>query len=205
MNPELKKLEATLGRLAIRSASIDRDELMYQSGWAAATDSLASEAAVAGSGMPAGRVQTWVWPVTAMLTSAATIMLAVLLVIQSNNPPVSTNNQQVASGQDFRTEPDSANLKFENDRTEVEKSATPDETYGEPDLVKRILDFPAGQVLKSGLAFQTPDPASKQVGPSIPGVGPASVMESPVGQRELLEELLPTRRQIKPVWPDLFF
>jgi hypothetical protein len=203
LNPELKKLETELGRLAIPTASIDRDETMYRSGWAAATASFQNDARVAESFSRSNR-QSWVWPATAMLTTAASIMLAVLLVIQSASAPGLTGNQQVAVGEDLQPEQDNAYPNQATGRTEV-KEPNGNQEIGEPDMVRRVLDFPEGRILTSGLAFQAPDLAAAQVVSTVRRTESSSVMESPISRRQLMEELLPKRQQAKPAWPSLFF
>ena len=203
LNPELKKLEAELGRLAIPTASIDRDETMYRSGWAAATAAFQNDARVAESFSRSNR-QSWVWPATAMLTTAASIMLAVLLVIQSADAPGSTGIRQVAGGENLQTEQDSAHPNQSTDRTEV-KEPNWNEEIGEPDMVRRVLELPEGRILTSGLAFQAPDLAAEQVVSTVRRTESSSVMDSPVSRRQLMEELLPKRQQAKPAWPSLFF
>jgi hypothetical protein len=203
LNPELKKLEAELGRLAIPTASIDRDETMYRSGWAAATASFQNDARVAESFSRSNR-QSWVWPATAMLTTAASIMLAVLLVIQSAGAPGSTGIRQVAGGENLQPEQDSGHPNQSTDRTEV-KEPNWNEEMGEPDMVRRVLELPKGRILTSGLAFQAPDLAAGQVVSTVRRTKSSSVMESPVSRRQLMEELLPKRQQAAPAWPSLFF
>ena len=70
-NHEIKAIEANLQNLQLQPSGIDRDELMYKSGWAAAMASLdakgSSQAPVPGVARQTGVV----WPAIAIIASTA--------------------------------------------------------------------------------------------------------------------------------------
>ena len=92
-------IEQALAQLVPRAPTVDRDQLMYQAGWAAATASQADSLAVA------SRQVTWLWPASTGVMVAATLALALMLVNRppSGTPPVAgaLSQKQVPSpGQD---------------------------------------------------------------------------------------------------------
>ena len=63
--PELTGFEARLRAQPLEATSVDRDQLMYQAGWAAAE---------------ANRKTTWLWPTTSGVLAASLLLLTGLLL-----------------------------------------------------------------------------------------------------------------------------
>lgn len=210
LNPELKKLEASLSQYRLPKSSINRDQLMYQSGWAAALASLDSPTMIADvSGdlendrQPLSRLA---WPAIATLASAAAVVLGVLLTLQIGPSSFADPNQQAADSSP------TASRQRENQLIDVASQARglastdPDE---ELDAVMRVLELPAGHVLKSGLAFQAvvwqdPDLQTQRPAPLGEQASSPDLRAEPVNHRQLMDELLPGRRRAQP-WASFSF
>ena len=203
LNPEQKKLEASLGRFPLPKSSINRDELMYQSGWAAALASVDNPTGVV---RISDRNQNapWVWRATALLTSAAAVVLGVLLMIQSGQSPNSTVVLQVGDEGGARSGK-SADLILVNGSPETIESSLGEERYGKNDIVELMLDYPSGQILTSGLSFQSSAMASQPITPGPVESESQALDFEPLGQRRLLQELLPVGRPVKRAWPTFSF
>ena len=126
-------------------------------------------------------------------------------MFQNGNAPYSPANQQVADGRDSSAGQNSGNLNSANVLLENEVSIVTADAVGEPDIVELVLDLQTGQVLKSGLSFQEPAVATGQVDSAVDLSIQPGWRDVPVGQRKLMEELLPTRRQKTPTWTSLLF
>lgn len=91
--------------------------------------------------------------------------------------------------------------------SEIERSAPEDYSQDnrsrESDIVKLVMDFPSGQVLRSGLAFQTPSAINQNSTPVPRPLTRPMLNKSPFNQRQLMDELLPTRERKTPTWRTL--
>jgi len=72
MNKELEQLESKLKQVSLPASSVDRDETLYQSGWAAGVASLGVDSNRKNRG--------WYWPAT---SGVLAMLAAVLAVIQT--------------------------------------------------------------------------------------------------------------------------
>lgn len=72
MNRELKQLEAELKQVSLPASSVDRDETLYQSGWAAGIASLGD--------VSNRKNRAWYWPATSGVLAMVAAVLAVMLV-----------------------------------------------------------------------------------------------------------------------------
>ncbi len=72
---ELAAFEARLRKQPLDRVEIDRDELMYQAGWAAAE---------------AARKMRWLWPTTSGVLAASVLVLATFLLNGPEEPPMTT-------------------------------------------------------------------------------------------------------------------
>jgi len=68
---ELMSFEAQLRRQSLPACRVDRDELMYEAGWAAAE---------------ASRQKNWLWPATSVVLAASVLALAAFLVRGPEEP-----------------------------------------------------------------------------------------------------------------------
>lgn len=206
MNADQKKLEAALARLELPEVPLDRDELMYQSGWAAARSSMQAQA---DDSAPLAFKQGsgWIWQAAALVSSATAAILMVALAIQSGvmsgsqrEPSVANVDTAVAdtgaSGELVSVEPGGPNGRSEVPVTERNRGI---------DLVERILDLPMDASLTSGISFQSFDAVS------APGENRSQYVSTPggseptLGHRQLMWELLPEPRGARPSWRLLTF
>jgi hypothetical protein len=190
LNPELKKLEATLGRLPIPPASIDRDELMYQSGWAAAMASLGHETVPASSIATPAANQQWIWQASTMVATAAAILFGTMLLNQSLNQgevEMAIAKNVVPSGveiaQPISTEPaEDANV------------------VTVPDLLQLVMDLPDSKTLHAGMVVGPNFPVDSKPSLKSPVSPSSGNLTPPMTQQELLDELLPNRFDRSPKW-----
>jgi hypothetical protein len=202
LNSELKNLEASLGRLTIPPTSIDRDELMYQSGWAAAMASLGHESSPLKPVRSRTPASGWVWPVATGLASAAAILFGVLLFFPSSDGPNSGDRLHVASLGDSQADNLDGSLNSELERTGLTNPPKHEGRDFDPaDIMSLVLDFPAGQVLNSRLAFRQ---GFVTVQPGRQVTRPSSLIKPPATQQQLLDELLPNRQRQVPTWRRFF-
>jgi hypothetical protein len=98
---DLLAIERHLRELTLTAPQVDRDRLMYLAGVAAGQSASASESARLTP--PAGirqvlKSRQWLWPTTAAMMTAATLLLGSMLVWQNRSPSVvqiGTNSQPV--------------------------------------------------------------------------------------------------------------
>ena len=205
LNPDLKNLEAKLSRLEIPRASINRDELMYQSGWSAAMASLGHETVPTSSVSTVAANQQWIWQATAMAATAATILVSLLLAIQIGSAPGPLNDRQVADAEKSAVETKAANSESKVFSTAAESFQLPTgRTIRESDILNLVLNLPSGQVLKSGLALQDPSVAADLDASVSRPSNPPSYNRQPVNQMQLMDELLPAGQKKLPTWRTIF-
>ena len=194
LNPQLKQLEASLGRLVIPSASLNRDELMYQSGWAAAMARIDGQSKISLADRNLVRL---IWPVTAVIASTAAVLLAAVLLFRTAGGV----NAPGAQAQDL------ANL--ENAVSDY-KNPQPPQLNPLPEtrrtnLVDMVWEIPPGYVLKSGLAFQQSPIPGEAVESAPTTVNQAGPQNSTVNHRQLMNELVPNRGRNPSTWRKLLF
>ena len=196
LKPELKNLEASLARLTPEPATINRDELMYQSGWAAAMASLGHEQDGVGLRETPRRNPAWIWPVSSALVAAATLLLAVMLMNQLKQAPVSAGRQ---------IEPGDITMKAGDTRANseiVSRVVPPSELNSrtdEIDVVDKVFNLPSGRILRSGLTLQRELSADGSESPIVRNSNRVNNSKPPATQWQLMDELLPNRRRQSPL------
>ena len=190
LNPDLKKLEAALGRLAIPPVSLDRDELMYRSGWEAALANSRDSFQFSLLGEQAGR--QWLLPAISVLSSAAAILFGIMLLNQTSNPggvelAVASN---VAPSGMVIAEPESTE---QAEDVNVLVAAA-------PDLLQRVMDLRGSKTLYAGMVVGPNFPTDFETGLKSPVSPSSGDLNPPLTQQELLNELLPNRVDRSPRW-----
>ena len=81
--PDLSVFESQLSSLAVPDSSLDRDEVLYQAGWAAA---MAHSSAATPNGFSGGSSngKSWAWPTATGVFATLATVLAVALFLQTN-------------------------------------------------------------------------------------------------------------------------
>lgn len=185
VNPDLKKVEAQLGKLSIPGVSIDRDEMMYQSGWAAAIAEMGRESDVSDLPIRNAKHRDRIWPAVACLASAATVVLGTFTLIEvANDYYRGSTSRARKSG----TAQIAATETADTTESDLEKSKSTDDPVEIIDVFSILNDVPDGQVLTSGLSFHQP---LSSVSIHDSSHQPASDWNlKPVNQRQLMNELL---------------
>ncbi len=191
LNPELSELEHSLLNLAVPNCSLNRDELMYRSGWEAA---LATSTDSAQLSLPnAGTGRRWLLPTLSVLSSAAAILFGIMLLNQNMNQgeaELVVASNVVPVGVEIARPVSSEQTEGINNDTAVV-----------PDLFRRVMELPTGQTLCVGMAVGNGFPI--ETAPSFHSQDSPSTKNSPppMTQQELLDELLPNRINRTPRWP----
>ncbi|MFT7629221.1 MAG: putative small integral membrane protein [Mariniblastus sp.] len=200
LNPASKEFESSLKSTVLPPVGFNRDELMYQAGWAAA---VADGATVSierldrsATPLPQPSI-AWAWPTAALFSSAAAILLASMLMFPSDSP---TNSDGVAER--------AAEILLQigtNSNVEIVDTETPsgdsersqvDESYvfqrgafsRQRNVVALVMSMKPGQILTSGLGIQG-SPVSFELAPGSVGSGSEN-QASGLNQRQMLNELL---------------
>ena len=190
LNPELAELEELLLNSVVPECQLNRDELMYRSGWEAALASSKSSDRFSLPNQKAGR--HWLLPTISVLSSAAAILFGIMLLNQSQNDggaelvvaktnapagvgiakPVSTKNAEVLS----------------------------DEFVEVPDLLRLVMELPCDKTLHAGMVVGPNFSIGSEPSLASP-IAPTSKESSrPMTQQELMDELLPNRFNRSPKW-----
>lgn len=228
LNHELKAIEASLENVSLpdgnlKRGSRGRDELMYNAGWAAAMSSLNRQSAgevdstresesdvVAVPAVPGQSRSRLFWPAATVLSSLACALMGVLLFVQNHETANPNGRVAVANS---AAETDTPEFKTESPTVEEADllGAWNDDAgnhneggFVDRGFVDRVLNLPPGQVLKSGLAFQSFASDTRLGSVSFRPSGKPSLREPPLTRRQLMEELLPTSRQSLPTWRTFF-
>lgn len=170
IDPELKKLEAQLQGIGLPNPKVDRDRVLYQSGWAAAM------ATVERGGSPPVSVHPrkssrLIWPTASMIGATAAAILGVLLFLQTQqidllqgemarirntaipNPielasDAPTENQSLNNPESPETQHDRSLAA--NDGADQQRPVTT--TYIERvDLIKKVWELPSRHVLTTSI------------------------------------------------------
>ncbi|MFO0792159.1 MAG: hypothetical protein U0805_22100 [Pirellulales bacterium] len=94
LTPELEAIERQLARLTPAAPRVDRDRLMYDAGVAAQPRGLGYLAEPSGLG-----VKRWLWPAATALMTAASLLLATMLVWQRHSYELALHQASAASEQ----------------------------------------------------------------------------------------------------------
>lgn len=115
--PELAELERRLGAINVPPAKIDRDELLFQSGWAAAMAEVENQQA------PAARLsenRNWIWPAMTGAMATVAAVLAVILFLE----PATNQPNSVVTNSAVESEPGQTDLKPAPEDTEPPSPST---------------------------------------------------------------------------------
>ena len=93
--PDLSVFESQLGSFAVPESRLDRDEVLYQAGWAAAL--AASNSTMPSKGFSNGK--NWAWPTATGVFATLATLLAIMLFQQSTVSNGNTVSSSVASSQ----------------------------------------------------------------------------------------------------------
>ena len=182
---DLAQLETSLTRIALPSSNLDRDELMYQSGWAAAMaerDSLASN-----SPIKRATKFEWAWPAATLVATAASVLFCGLFVWQmmfDSGLNVAQGGDKMSSSVVSLDEPD-AELK-------VDQVPQLEPLSDQGDLLELVMEYPSNRKLATGFvlfdaSLQLPAEAIAPATGSTP-----SLLATPKNRFELMQELLDT-------------
>ena len=174
---ELTGLEESLRGISLPPANVDRDELLYQAGWAAAIASQTSSAET----LPLKRVG-WGWQVATVLSTSAALLLGVML-LQTNTP-------DPLPGAIAKTSVNTQEELVDQNEQAVERIGA---RFDEVDLVRVVMEYPAGQTMSSSLGQLR---KAKTIEPLNPKLNPESVRGSQwqiKNNRQMLNELLPSK------------
>jgi hypothetical protein len=186
LTPDLQAIEGRLERLVPAGARVDRDQLMYEAGRAAAQ---IGPGYIAEPSRPGeSPVATWhsehVWPAAAMLMTAASLLLAVSLVWQRHSFEVALQERAQAIPVVQVAEPRPAEAVAAKARQDLAAE----------DWMS--LRQPAKGYLGIRYAALTRGVNAIDTGPSNSGIGdPTGALDQT--QREMLDELLPSAKSKK--------
>lgn len=190
LNPELKNLEEALGRMEIPQALINRDELMYQSGWAAAMASLGHETVPATSIVTPAANQPWIWQALTMIATAAAILFGTMLL------NLSLNQGEVQTEIAKNVGPSGVEIA----QPISTESAEDANVVTVPDLLQLVMDLPDSRTLHAGMVVGPNFPVDSEPGLKSPVSTSSENLTPPMTQQELLNELLPNRIDRSPKW-----
>ncbi len=188
LNPELTELERSLSRLELPDCQLNRDELMYRSGWEAAFASSNHAAPFSSIGGPTGR--HWLLPAISVLSSAAAILFGSVLLNQSLNREAI----EMAVAQHVDTS------DVEIAEPHPMEPADPMNVVVAPDLLQRVMDLPAGVALQAGMLVGPHYPVDSEPGAESPVSRSFENLAPPMTQQRLLNELLPNRTERTRKW-----
>ena len=181
MTPDLEKLESEL-RGVVLSASTNREEVLYQAGWAAALASLAQT--TSNEATPTTASRSWGWPMTSAGLAVVAATLALLLVFQINKQDVAPD---LAIANEIQEDP---HPESEDDSDHHAKSSLAATENFAGLGVSWSDDWMSRKPLTSSLALHVTAEQMESTTEPIWASGDDEV-ESPKSHRRILDELLP--------------
>jgi hypothetical protein len=174
LTPEQASLETKLARLTIAPPKLDRDQLMFNAGRAAALRDLDLAATQRGTGAPC-----WFWPTASGLLAAACLVLSAMLVWPNDGTTIADRNG-ARMNEAMAIEPPSA-----DELRDVERLATRAgiHWWSAP---------PAGGYLEQRYIALTRGVGEVPAGGEIEPGGSRRTIDRPTTARELLREFIPT-------------
>ncbi|MFK7768696.1 MAG: hypothetical protein AB8B55_15860 [Mariniblastus sp.] len=186
----LKALESSLGRIALPDPKLDRDELMYQSGWAAAIASLDSreEHFAVSTRATTPRLA---WPLATLVASAAAVLFGVMFLQQAmtDAEPTLVDGTIVKKTNEVAVSP--ASPDGSNDLSHEKEPASAFESMEEStDLVELVMAYPSSGKLDASFVLfdSTGSDDAQRVVPNADG---DSIVQPVLKNRfEMMNELL---------------
>lgn len=159
MSNDLKKLESALARMALPASKLDRDELMYQAGWAAAMAERDSRNEVATNASPKSSsanvpARGWAWPMATLAATAASILFCGLFVWQTmNNSGANfTANKEALKAETESVEAANSNLS-DPANAEAGQPAAENKPRPRDNLVDLVMDHSGNKKLAVGFVM----------------------------------------------------
>jgi len=186
---ELAALEARLGAFHPGASRLDRDQVMYMAGQAAAL----KQRADAGS-------RQWAWPsaFAAMTTVAAALLVALVMGRQEGGVLPSAPGGRLAQETGRAAPPEERVVQETPTSTDFAQPRFSDfadsHWPGEPDLDALLAQLPAGRGLSQKAPWEGIDPGwSAEAGDSAASDRPVTYVKH---RRMLLEELMPAKGEL---------
>ena len=185
LTPELKNLESHLLGVQLPGSKFDRDETLYQSGWAAAMAQAQSTKTVA--------TARWMWPASSGVLATLAAVLAVMLVLKTG---VDDRGGQTGLAQtEITTETPDDGPNREHQAAAKDEGVRPAEQHKAPPIgpdLMRLVDNLGGPLLSSSLLARIQSPRRQMDSTGMPA--PVSTytesFERPVTNRQLMNQLL---------------
>jgi len=160
MSNDLKKLESTLARMALPAPKLDRDELMYQAGWAAAMAERDSRNEVATNASPKSSsanvsARGWAWPMATLAATAASILFCGLFVWQTmNNSGANfTANKEALKAETESVETVANSNLSDPANAESGQGAAENTGRHQDDLVDLVMNYSGNKKLTAGFVM----------------------------------------------------
>ncbi len=212
---DLQALESSLAGMALPDSKLDRDELMYQSGWAAAMAGRDSRRE-SESKLSVARNSTalsWAWPAATVVATAASVLFGGLLLWQSFNgagPSIAqsgdensssvaaTNELPVSVSTDMK---ESSLANDSNLNRDQDNFLAPRKFLAQDNLLETLMALPSNRKLAAGFVlFEGPSdfPAQRPDDVEVPDSNSTVSPIPPTKTRfEMLKELLAPATQTR--------
>ena len=179
LNPELESLEASLRNVPAPKANIDRDQLMYDAGWAAAMTNGNANVSVGGRGLASLSMSF----ACGVAVAAAVLLSVVPFSDEADLSAILHNGIASVDGETIE----------ESERPPTIVASTDSD---KPDLLAWIENLPTGQSIHSGFSTRPTNPVLAKVD-SI-----HQRPDMPKTSAQLLSELMPdvASRPATPAW-----
>lgn len=184
LNPELENFEDALRQFAVPQANVDRDQLMYDAGWAAAMANRKPEVAVPGRGFTSLAMSF-----AGGVAVAAAVLLSVVPLNQEVDRGAIANNGVALLDAEKTDEPAGSAISVASSNEE------------ETDLLAWIENLPPGQSINSGFSTSPTNPALANFDSSSQQLANQKPYR-PKTSGQLLSELIPgvAARPATPAW-----
>ena len=164
---DLQALESSLAGMTIPESKLNRDELMYQSGWAAAMAELDSRSETE-TKLAVARNSTalsWAWPVATVVATAASVLFGGLLLWQSfsgtgpsfaqsddENPSsvAAVNELPVSVAADLKESPLASDSNLNRDQNNF---LAPGKFLAQNNLLETLMALPSNRKLAAGFVL----------------------------------------------------
>jgi hypothetical protein len=184
LNPELESFAANLRNVPAPKANIDRDQLMYDAGWAAAITNNTPKVSVGGRG-----IASLVMSFAGGVAVAAAVLLSVVPLSQDMDDSAIGHSDIAAIDVKTIEEPEVAPTNFASSDSD------------EHDLLDWIENLPPGQSINSGFSTRPTNPVLAE----LDSLDQRSMNQRPITPKtsaQLLSELMPgvATRTSTPTW-----